>query len=221
MRILVIEDEKKLVESLKKGLAEHAYAVDAAYDGEEGLLLAEMNPYDVIVLDISLPKMDGFEVVKSLRKKKIATPVLFLTAKQDVEDRVKGLDLGADDYLCKPFAFSELLARIRAIKRRRREGVESSLTAGDLVLDPLSRRVTRGGRAIELRPKEFAILQYFMENQGRVVTRTMIMESIWDYSFASASNVVDVHVKRLREKINEEHEHKMIRTVKGAGYILE
>jgi len=221
MRVLVVEDEKKLVESLKKGLAEHAYAVDAAYNGEDGLLLAGMNPYDVIILDISLPKMDGFEVVRNIRKKQIKTPVLFLTARQEVEDRVKGLDLGADDYLCKPFAFSELLARIRAIKRRRREAAESNLSVEDLILDPLSRKVTRGGRAVELRPKEFAILQYLMENQGRVMTRTMIMENIWDYSFASASNVIDVHLKRLREKINEGQEQKLIRTIKGAGYTLD
>ena len=221
MRILVVDDDRRLCAIIKRGLLEEAYAVDLAYDGEEGEYLAEVNPYDLIILDIMLPNKDGIEVCQELRAKKINTPILMLTAKDTVEDRVTGLDTGADDYLVKPFAFSELLARVRALLRR--EGISKSpeLRVGDLTLNTLTRQVWRGQRPIELTTKEYVILEYIMSHPNVVVTRTMIEEHAWDYDFDSLSNLVDVYIRRLRRKIDTEREDSLIQTVRGAGYRLK
>jgi len=221
MRILVVDDDRRLCAIIKRGLLEEAYAVDLAYDGEEGEYLAEVNPYDLIILDIMLPNKDGIEVCQELRAKKINTPILMLTAKDTVEDRVKGLDTGADDYLVKPFAFSELLARVRALLRR--EGISKSpeLRVRDLTLNTLTRQVWRGQRPIELTTKEYVILEYIMRHPNVVVTRTMIEEHAWDYDFDSLSNLVDVYIRRLRRKIDTEREDSLIQTVRGAGYRLK
>ena len=221
MRILVVDDDRRLCTIIKRGLLEEAYAVDLAYDGEEGEYLAEVNPYDLIILDIMLPNKDGIEVCQELRAKKINTPILMLTAKDTVEDRVRGLDTGADDYLVKPFAFSELLARVRALLRR--EGISKSpeLRVGDLTLNTLTRQIWRGQRPIELTTKEYVILEYFMRHPNVVVTRTMIEEHAWDYDFDSLSNLVDVYIRRLRRKIDTEGEDSLIQTVRGAGYRLK
>jgi len=221
MRILVVDDDRRLCAIIKRGLLEEAYAVDLAYDGEEGEYLAEVNPYDLIILDIMLPNKDGIEVCQELRAKKINTPILMLTAKDTVEDRVKGLDTGADDYLVKPFAFSELLARVRALLRR--EGISKSpeLRVRDLTLNTLTRQVSRGQRPIELTTKEYVILEYIMRHPNVVVTRTMIEEHAWDYDFDSLSNLVDVYIRRLRRKIDNEREDSLIQTVRGAGYRLK
>jgi len=220
MRILVVDDDRRLVGIVKRGLLEETYAVDVAYDGEEGEYLAEVNPYDLIVLDIMMPRKDGIEVCRELRARKVNTPILMLTAKDAVEDRVKGLDAGADDYLVKPFAFSELLARVRALLRR--EGMTKSpeLKVGDLVLNTLTREVRRGQRAIELTTKEYVILEYFMRHPNMVLTRRMLEEHAWDYDFDSLSNLIDVYIRRLRRKIDAEGEKSMIQTVRGAGYRL-
>jgi DNA-binding response OmpR family regulator len=221
MRILVVDDDRRLCTVIKRGLLEEAYAVDLAYDGEEGEYLAEVNPYDLIILDIMLPNKDGIEVCRELRAKKINTPILMLTAKDTVDDRVKGLDTGADDYLVKPFAFNELLARVRALLRR--EGVSKSpeLRVGDLTLNTLTRQVWRGQRPIELTTKEYVILEYFMRHPNVVVTRTMVEEHAWDYDFDSLSNLVDVYIRRLRRKIDTEGGDSLIQTVRGAGYRLK
>jgi len=221
MRILVVDDDRRLCAIIKRGLLEEAYAVDLAYDGEEGEYLAEVNPYDLIILDIMLPNKDGIEVCQELRAKKINTPILMLTAKDTVEDRVTGLDTGADDYLVKPFAFSELLARVRALLRR--EGISKSpeLRVGDLTLNTLTRQVWRGQRPIELTTKEYVILEYIMRHPNVVVTRTMVEEHAWDYDFDSLSNLVDVYIRRLRRKIDTEREDSLIQTVRGAGYRLK
>jgi DNA-binding response OmpR family regulator len=220
MRILVVDDDRRLCAVLKRGLLEEAYAVDLAYDGEEGEYLAEVNPYDLVILDIMLPNKDGIEVCRELRAKKINTAILMLTAKDTVEDRVRGLDMGADDYLVKPFAFNELLARVRALLRR--EGVSKSpeLRVGDLTLNTLTRQVWRGQRSIGLTTKEYVILEYLMRHPNAVVTRTMIEEHAWDYDFDSLSNLVDVYVRRLRRKIDNEGEDSLIETLRGAGYRL-
>jgi DNA-binding response OmpR family regulator len=221
MRILVVDDDRRLCAVIKRGFLEEAYAVDLAYEGEEGEYLAEVNPYDLIILDIMLPNKDGIEVCHELRVKKINTPILMLTAKDTVEDRVKGLDTGADDYLVKPFAFNELLARVRALLRR--EGMLKSpeLRVGDLTLNTLTRQVWRGQRPIELTTKEYVILEYFMRHPNVVVTRTMIEEHAWDYDFDSLSNLVDVYIRRLRRKVDTEGEDSLIQTVRGAGYRLK
>jgi DNA-binding response OmpR family regulator len=221
MRILVVDDDRRLCAVIKRGLLEEAYAVDLAYDGEEGEYLAEVNPYDLIILDIMLPNKDGIEVCHELRAKKVTTPILMLTAKDTVEDRVRGLDTGADDYLVKPFAFNELLARVRALLRR--EGMLKSpeLRVGDLTLNTLTRQVWRGQRPIELTTKEYVILEYFMRHPNMVVTRTMIEEHAWDYDFDSLSNLVDVYIRRLRRKIDTEGEDSLLQTVRGAGYRLK
>lgn len=220
MRILIVDDDRRLCAIIKRGLLEEAYAVDLAYDGEEGEYLTEVNPYDLIILDIMLPSKDGIEICHELRAKGINTPVLMLTAKDAVEDRVRGLDTGADDYLVKPFAFNELLARMRALLRR--DGIPRSpeLKVGDLTLDTLTRRVRRGQRSIELTTKEYVVLEYLMRHPDAVVTRTMIEEHAWDYDFDSLSNLVDVYVNRLRRKIDSKGEESLIRTVRGAGYRL-
>ncbi|GAB6064735.1 heavy metal response regulator transcription factor [Deferrisoma palaeochoriense] len=220
MRILVVEDEAKVASFIRKGLEEERYAVDVAGDGEEGLELAELNPYDLIVLDLMLPGLDGFRFIQKLRGQGIATPILVLTARDSVSDKVKGLDLGADDYLTKPFAFAELLARIRALLRRGTPQASPVLQVADLTLDPAARRVTRAGRSIELTAKEFALLEYFLRNAGRVLTRTMILEHVWDQSFDSYTNVVDVYVNYLRKKVDQGFEPKLIHTVRGVGYVL-
>lgn len=221
MRILVVDDDRRLCAIIKRGLLEEAYAVDLAYDGEEGAYLAEVNPYDLIILDIMLPNKDGIEVCQELRAKKVNTPILMLTAKDTVEDRVKGLDTGADDYLVKPFAFSELLARVRALLRREGMSKSPELRVGDLTLNTLTRHVWRGQRPIELTTKEYVILEYFMCRPNVVVTRTMIEEHAWDYNFDSLSNLVDVYIRRLRRKIDTEGEDSLIQTVRGAGYRLK
>lgn len=221
MRILVVDDDRRLCAVIKRGLLEQGYAVDLAYDGEEGEYLAEINPYDVIILDIMLPSKDGMEVCQELRAKKVNTPILMLTAKDTVEDRVTGLDKGADDYLVKPFAFSELLARIRAILRREGTSKSPEIRVGDLVLNTLTREVRRGHRPIELTTKEYVILEYLMRRPRAVVTRTMIEEHAWDYDFDSMSNLVDVYIRRLRRKIDADGEDSLIQTVRGAGYRLK
>jgi len=220
MRILVVDDDRRLCAVVKRGLLEEAYAVDVAYDGEEGEYLAEVNPYDLIILDIMLPKKDGLEVCRDLRAKGINTPILMLTAKDAVEDRVRGLDTGADDYLVKPFAFNELLARVRALLRREALSKSPELRVGDLTLNTLTRQVWRGNRPIELTTKEYVILEYFMRHPNVVITRTMIEEHAWDYDFDSLSNLVDVYIRRLRRKIDNEGEDSLIQTVRGAGYRL-
>ncbi|MEE9591741.1 MAG: response regulator transcription factor [Thermodesulfobacteriota bacterium] len=219
MRILVVEDEKKVAGFIKRGLEEETYAVDVAYDGKEGQQLAENNEYDVIVLDIMLPKKDGIEVLKELREKDIKTPVLLLTARDSVDDRVRGLDSGADDYLTKPFAFAELTARLKALMRRGEYGL-TVLKFKDISLDPATRRAKRGEREIELTVKEYALLEYFLRNPDRVLTRTMIAEHVWDYTFDSETNVVDVYINHLRNKIDKDEKQKFIHTIRGVGYVL-
>ena len=221
MRILVVDDDRRLCAVIRRGLLEQGYAVDLAYDGEEGEYLAEINPYDVIILDIMLPSQDGMQVCQELRAKKVNTPILMLTAKDTVEDRVTGLDKGADDYLVKPFAFSELLARIRALLRREGTSKSPEIRVGDLVLNTLTREVRRGHRPIELTTKEYIILEYLMRRPKAVATRTMIEEHAWDYDFDSMSNLVDVYIRRLRRKIDAEGEDSLIQTVRGAGYRLK
>jgi heavy metal response regulator len=221
MRILVVDDDRRLSAVIKRGLLEEAYAVDLAYDGEDGEYMAEVNPYDLIILDIMLPGKDGIEICRDLRAKKVNTPILMLTAKDTVEDRVKGLDVGADDYLVKPFAFNELLARVRAMLRREGMAKSPELRVGDLTLDTLTRQVRRGERPVELTTKEYVILEYFMRHPNAVVTRTMIEEHAWDYDFDSLSNLVDVYIRRLRRKIDNEGEDSLIQTVRGAGYRLK
>jgi DNA-binding response OmpR family regulator len=221
MRILVVEDERRLCSIIKRGLLEEGYAVDTTYDGEEGEYLAENTPYDLIILDIMLPKKDGIEVCQELRLKRVNAPILMLTAKDTVEDRVKGLDAGADDYLIKPFAFNELLARIRALLRREGFSKSSKLQVGDLVMDTLTREVWRGQRKIELTNKEYIILEYFMRHPNIVITRTMLEEHAWDYEFDSISNLIDVYIRRLRRKVDERGQASLIQTVRGAGYRLK
>ncbi len=221
MRLLVVEDEKKVARFVKKGLEEEGYAVDVAPDGEEGLGMALDGVHDLIILDIHLPRMDGLGVLQELRKKKVTTPVLLLTVRAAIEDKVLGLDAGADDYLTKPFAFQELLARVRALLRRRADAEAPVLQVGDLTLDPAQRLASRGGEKIDLTPKEFALLAYFMRNPGRVLTRTMISEHVWDYDFDTMTNVIDVYVNYLRKKIDAGREPKLIHTMRGAGYVLK
>lgn len=220
MRILVIEDEKKVANFIKKGLEEEHYAVDTTFDGEMGLYMAENNEYDLIVLDLMIPKIDGLEVLKKIREKGSNVPILVLTAKDSVEDIVKGLDSGCDDYLTKPFEFLEFLARIRALLRRERLDKEPLLKIADLTLSPVTHKVTRGGKEIELTSKEYALLEYFMRNPNKVLTRTMISEHVWDYHFDSMTNVIDVYVNYLRKKIDKGFEPKLIHTLRGVGYIL-
>jgi heavy metal response regulator len=221
MRLLVVEDEKKVARFVKKGLEEEGYAVDVAPDGEEGLAMALDGVHDLIILDIHLPRMDGLGILQELRKKKVATPVLLLTVRAAIEDKVLGLDAGADDYLTKPFAFQELLARVRALLRRRADAEAPVLQVADLTLDPARRLASRGGEKIDLTSKEFALLAYFMRNPGRVLTRTMISEHVWDYDFDTMTNVIDVYVNYLRKKIDAGREPKLIHTVRGAGYVLK
>lgn len=220
MRILVIEDEKKVAHFIKKGLEEEHYAVDIAYDGETGLYMIEVNEYDLVVLDLMIPKIDGWEVLKRIRENKNNVPILILTARDSVDDIVKGLDSGCDDYLTKPFEFKEFLARIRALLRRDKTEKEPILKIADLTLSPVTHKVTRAGKEIELTSKEYALLEYFMRNPGKVLTRTMISEHVWDYHFDYMTNVIDVYVNYLRKKIDKDFEPKLIHTIRGVGYIL-
>ena len=221
MYILVVEDERRLAQVVRKVLEEEGHTVDVAHDGEEGLAMAMDGSHDVVLLDVLLPGIDGFEVCRSLRASRVDTPVLLLTALDAVEDRVRGLDAGADDYLPKPFAFQELLARLRALGRRRVQAREpDQLQTADLMLDLRRRRAVRDGRTIDLSPKEFALLEFLMRNQGRVVTRTQILDHVWGYDYSPDSNLVDVYVTYLRRKIDRGHGQKLIRTVRGAGYAV-
>ena len=221
MRALVIEDERKLAFYIKKGLEEHHFAVDVAYNGEEGVCYADENEYDVVVLDLLLPKKDGMAVLRELREKGDPVPVLILTALDAVADKVAGLDAGADDYLTKPFSFLELLARVRALLRRGTVEPQVKLQMGDLVIDLTAHRASRAGKSLQLTNKEFALLEFFMRNSGRVLTRTAIAEHVWDYRFEDTlSNVIDVFVNRLRHKIDRDFPRKLIHTVKGVGYVM-
>jgi two-component system, OmpR family, response regulator len=222
MRILLVEDDTKIASFITKGLKAAGYAVDHAADGEEGLNLALIEPYDTAIIDIMLPKRDGLSLIEELRKRKIHTPVIILSAKDSVDDRVKGLQTGGDDYLTKPFAFSELLARVQALIRRASGAPETTtLTAGDLSMNLVTREVRRRGTQIELQPMEFSLLEYLMRNAGRVVSKTMIMEHVWDYNFDPQTNVVEARICRLRDKIDRDFDRKLIHTIRGVGYVLK
>jgi heavy metal response regulator len=221
MRILVIEDEVKIAQFIKRGLKEEGYAVDVANDGEEGHFLLSSNEYDAIILDLMLPKIDGLTLCRTLRKEGNQTPIIMLTAKDTVKDKVKGLDSGADDYLPKPFAFEELLARVRVLLRKKDNYVQTQLKVDDLSLDLLTHKVTRSEREIDLTVKEYALLEYLMRNAGNIVTRTMISEHVWDINFDTFTNVIDVYINYLRNKIDSGFPDKMIHTVRGKGYLLK
>ena len=223
MRILLIEDDQEAARYVAKGLGESGYVVDHAEDGPRGLMMATTEPYDVLVVDRMLPGVDGLSVIEALRKNGTDTPVLILSAMGSVDDRVAGLRAGGDDYLVKPFAFAELLARVEALTRRVHSATgapETSLRVADLEMDLLSRAVSRAGRSIDLKPREFRILEFLMRHAGQVVTRTMLLESVWDYHFDPQTNVVDVHISRLRQKIDAGFEGPLLHTVRGAGYRL-
>jgi len=221
VKLLIVEDEPKAAAYLRKGLSEHGYVADVAADGEDGLYLARNSEYDLLILDVMLPGRDGWSVMTELRRAGKETPVLFLTARDSVPDRVKGLDLGADDYLVKPFAFSELLARIRTILRRGSSRRIEALRIADLELDSLSHKAVRAGNRLDLTPKEFLLLALFVRRAGEVLSRTLIAEQVWDMNFDCGTNVVDVHVRRLRSKVDDPFERKLIRTIRGVGYVLE
>jgi two-component system copper resistance phosphate regulon response regulator CusR len=221
MRALIIEDETKTASYLRKGLAESGFVVDTASDGEEGLHQALENAYDVIVCDVMLPRMDGWTIVSRLRERGVATPILLLTARDAVPDRVRGLELGADDYLVKPFAFSELLARIRSVLRRGSSRPLETYQAADVQIDVVRHRATRSGRELNLSPKEFALLSLFVRRAGEVLSRTIIAEQVWDMNFDSDTNVVDVAVRRLRRKVDDPFDQKLIHTIRGVGYVLK
>ena len=221
MKILIVEDEKKTGDYLKQGLSEAGFVADLARDGADGLHLALTDDYDLVVLDVMLPRLDGWQVLREIRQKGKHMPVLFLTARDHVEDRVKGLEFGADDYLVKPFAFSELLARVRALLRRGRTNEPEMFQIADLELDLLRRRVTRAGKRIDLTAKEFALLELLLRRQGEVLPRSLIASQVWDMNFDSDTNVIEVAVRRLRAKIDDDFEPKLIRTVRGMGYVLE
>lgn len=218
MRILVIEDERRLANIIKKGLTEEGFAVDVAYDGQEGQYLAESESYDLIILDVMLPKVDGITICKELRSKNIKIPVIMLTAKSTVEDKIAGLDSGADDYITKPFSFLELRSRIHALIRRSKQEPSPTLTIADLVLDPIKHKVTRAGAEIVLTPKEFSVLEILLRHNDEMVTRTMIIEHAWDYNFDSMSNVVDVFIAAIRRKVDKGAKVKLIHTLHGVGY---
>jgi two-component system, OmpR family, response regulator len=221
MHALLIEDDRTIADFLIRGLREAGFAVDHQADGALGLEAAVRQSYDVAIVDLMLPRRDGLSIIDELRRRGIATPVLILSARRSVDDRVKGLQAGGDDYLTKPFAFAELLARVQALVRRAsRTSEPTTLTVEDLVLDLLSRRVMRGGQPIELRPREFALLEYLMRNAGKVVSKTMILSHVWDYSFDPQTNIVDVLVSRLREKIDRPFDRKLLQTVRGVGYVI-
>ena len=222
MKILLVEDDKGIARFIKKGLSENAFLVDLVSDGEEGLRSGLQKSYDLIILDILLPRMDGLEVLKGLRERAIQTPVIFLTAKDSENDIVQGLNVGADDYLTKPFSFNELLARIHALLRRGKRGDPASvLQIANLTLEVEGHRVLRGNEKIDLTPKEYTLLEFFMRRPGQIITRTMITEKVWDYHFDTSTNIVEVHVSHLRNKIDKNFEPKLLHTVKGVGYVLE
>lgn len=221
MRILVVEDEAEVAAYLAKGLKEHGHVVDEAHDGKQGLFLALSEPFDAMIIDRMLPNVDGLSIVRSVRKADIKTPVLVLSALGQVDDRVEGLREGGDDYLVKPFAFSELIARLEALSRRGTVGGEQTrLVVGDLEMDLLARTVRRAGQEIDLKPREFALLEYLMRHAGRVITRTMLLEQVWDYHFDPQTNVIDVHISRLRQKVDRGFDTELLQTVRGAGYTL-
>jgi two-component system OmpR family response regulator len=223
MRILVVEDDKKIASFIVKGLQQAGFAVDHAENGEDGLDLALTVPYDAAVVDIMLPRLDGLSLIGEMRQQKINTPVIILSAKRSVEDRVKGLETGSDDYLTKPFAFSELLARIQALIRRSTSGFQepTTLTVENLIMDIVKHRVTRSGLEVDLQPREFSLLEYLMRNAERVVSKTMILEHIWDYNFDPQTNIVDVLICKLRNKIDRDFDKKLIHTIRGVGYVLK
>jgi two-component system, OmpR family, response regulator len=221
MRALIIEDDQTIAEFVARGLREAGFVVDIAPDGDTGLALATDESYDVAIVDLMLPKRDGFAVIDELRRRGRATPMLILSARRSVDDRVRGLQAGGDDYLTKPFAFAELLARVQALVRRATRASEpTTLSVGDLSLDLLSRKVMRGATAIDLRPREFALLEYLMRNTGKVVSKTMILSHVWEYNFDPQTNIVDVLVSRLRDRIDRPFEKKLLQTVRGVGYVL-
>jgi two-component system OmpR family response regulator len=221
MRLLLVEDDVKIASFIIKGLRAAGFAVDHARDGEEGILLALTEPYDTAIIDIMLPKLDGLALIDGMRRQKVNTPVIILSARGSIDDRVRGLQRGSDDYLTKPFAFSELLARVQALIRRASGASEPTrLIAGDLSMDLLTREVVRGAKRIDLQPLEFSLLEYLLRNAGKVVSKTMIMEHVWDYSFDPQTNVVEARICRLRDKIDKGFATKMIHTVRGVGYVL-
>ena len=221
MRILVVEDNHRLNHALTSNLVHEGYSVDSAYDGQEGQDLAELTPYDLVILDILLPGKDGLEVCRDLRRRRIPTPILLLTARDSIDDRVKGLDCGADDYLVKPFAIRELLARLRALLRRQFSSQQGQLVIGSMMIDPVTHTVEREERPIDLTPKEFALLEYLMYHPNQVITREMIEQHIWNYEIECESNVIDVYVRRLRRKIDDPFAVKVLTTVRGIGYRLQ
>jgi len=221
MRILVVEDESKVSTFIQRGLEEEGFPVDVAFDGEEGVKKAESQPFDLILMDLMLPKMDGLAAIRYLRENDIQTPVLCLTARDSVDDKVSGLDIGADDYLAKPFAFVELVARCRALIRRGSNDRGAEIFFADLRLDPVTHKVWRAGEEIVLTSKEYALMEYFIRNPNRVLTRLMIAENVWDYTFDSFTNIIDVYVNYLRNKIDQKFDKKLIHTVRGAGYALK
>jgi two-component system copper resistance phosphate regulon response regulator CusR len=221
MHILVVEDEQKIAAFIRRGLSEQGYVVDVAEDGEQGLEYALSRKMDLIILDVALPKRDGWSLMGELRGSGVQTPVLFLTARDSVPDRVKGFDLGADDYLIKPFHFSELLARVRSLLRRAPERREEVITVGELEIDQRRHKVTRAGNALNLTPKEFSLLLFLANSPGDIVSRTEIVEQVWDINFDTGTNVVDVMMRRLRAKVDDPFEQKMIQTIRGVGYVLK
>ena len=221
MRILIVEDEKKVAGFIKRGLKEENYSVDVAFDGEQGHFQATTNDYDLIILDVMLPKIDGISLCRKLREEGFLAPVLMLTAKDTVKDKVVGLDSGADDYLAKPFDFEELLARIRALLRKGGQQIPNKLQVADLVLDMVTHKTARAGKEIILTSKEYAFLEYLMRNAGSIVTRTSISEHVWDIHFDTLTNVIDVYVNYLRRKVDDGHKKKLIHTIRGRGYVLK
>ncbi|MFC1884923.1 response regulator [Thermodesulfobacteriota bacterium] len=222
MRILLVEDDEKIASFIKKGLKEAGFAVDHVADGENGLHLGLTEPYDLGIIDVMLPKMDGLTLIKELRRKSVNTPIIILSAKRSTDDRVKGLQTGSDDYLTKPFAFSELLARIHALIRRASGASEPTrLSVGDLSMNLITREVIRAGKEIDLQPLEFSLLEYLMRNAGRVVSKTMIMEHVWDYNFDPHTNVVEARISKLRDKVDKVFDTKLINTIRGVGYVLK
>ncbi len=221
MHVLVVEDDRSLADLLQRGLTQERHVVDVAHDGDEGLERAESGIYDALILDVMLPGRDGLEIARRLRAARIAVPILMLTARDALHDRLRGFDAGADDYLAKPFAFEELLARLRAIMRRTGAAAADQLVVGDLVLDDRAHEVTRAGRTIDLSPKEYALLEYLMRHPGQVLSRTLIMERVWDYGSDAFANVVDVTIRRLRKAVDEGFEGPLIHTVRGVGYKIK
>lgn len=222
MRLLLVEDDNRTANFIMKGLRQAGYSVDRARDGEEGLLMAQLSSYDLAIVDVMLPKLDGLSLISALRQERIRTPIIVLSAKNSLDDRIRGLHTGGDDYLVKPFAFSELLARIQALLRRAQDIDEpTTLTVADLSLDILKRKVMRAGTEIDLQQREFALLEYLMRNTGRVVSKTMIMEHVWHFDFDPETNVVEARICRLRDKIDRHFPLKLIHTIRGVGYVLE